>query len=251
MHVGDDHWLVVDEQGLPEVRRLPSIRTTPFELPMPLGIVWHWTGGVCRGQGAMNYLAEEIRNFDKSKDRASSFHAIIAKDGRIIQTIPFNTGSWHVGKPGRIGGAKPAQTDGRWDAVMFTGGKLFGNINRCTLGIELLNAGRLEKVGEKFYTSPYWLNPDKPESGPDPKLEIEPERAVNIGAQWFDTYPDEQVFAAQRLTLALVQKYKLPREVCQYGHLHFDSPRKEDPGPLWLDQKLPPLLNAVFGPEAP
>lgn len=248
MHVGADHWLVTDEEGLPEVTRSPSTRTCGIDVG-PLGIVWHWTGGVCRGPNAHRILADEIRTYEPAKDRAASWHVIIAKDGRMIQSVPLNLGSWHVGRPGRLGG-KPKMTNGAWDATLFEG-RLFANINRGSVGVELLNAGRLEKVGEKFYTSPYWLHPDDPPEKrvPNPALEIEAERSVWVAGGFYDEYPDAQVQAATRLMQALALKYKILREGAQYGHVMFDPKRKEDPGPLWLEQKLPAVLDRVFGPE--
>ncbi len=249
MHVGDDHWLVVDEEGLPPINRIPTVRTAVLDALTPGGLVWHWTGGVCRGPNVPTILANENRTYNKDTDRPASWHVCIGKDGMMVQAVPFNVGSWHVGRPGRIG-AKPALTaDGKWDATSWAGGVLKANINRCTVGVELANSGRLEKVGDKFYTSPWWLDPAKPDSGPDPRLEIEAERAVAVGDQWFDVFPQAQIDAAKRLLTALVLKYKWTRDVSQYGHVMFDPSRKEDPGPLWLQTALPALLDSVFGAE--
>lgn len=221
------------------------MRTQNLASAQPLGVVWHWTGGLCRGAHVGQILSDEIRGFDRAKDRAASWNALVTKEGAIFQSVSFNTGSWHVGRPGRIGAA-PVMTGSppSWNATAWTGGSLFANINSATLGIELANAGRLEKVGEKFYCSPWWLEGTQ---SPDSKLEIEPERAVAVGDKWYDAFPDAQVQAAQRLLLALVQRYKLTRDVSRYGHVMFDPGRKEDPGPLWLDNKLPTILDSIFG----
>lgn len=248
MQVAEDHWLKQTASGLPALTKAPSVRTNMLDAGAPAGIVWHWTGGICRGPNVPTILANEIRTYDKLKDRAASWHVAIGKDGQIVQSVAFNSGSWHVGRPGRIGG-KPVKTPaGTWDPMLWPG-TLHANINRATTGVELCNSGRLEKVGEKFYCWPFWLDPDKPAAGPDPKLEIEASRAVAHDGKFWDVFPEAQEMAATRLMQALVLKYKLPREVVQYGHVMFDPSRKEDPGPVWLEVVLPRIIDRVFGAE--
>ena len=243
MRVDEAGWLEINASGLPPVVKIPSVRSTLLEEKRPLGMVWHWTGGHSRNSIYARALAEEIRTYNAQKDRAASWHVLIAKDGTIFQSLPLNVGSWHCGRPGRIGG-KPTMTDGKWDASAWTG-KLYANINRVTLGVELCNAGQLKKVDGKFYCWPFW--PDDHSSGPDPELEIEAERAVMVNGQWYDDFPQAQCSAAQRVLTAAVIAFKWTREVSQYGHIHFDPSRKEDPGPVWLDSRLPTMLDSVFG----
>jgi N-acetylmuramoyl-L-alanine amidase len=252
MKVTDTHWLEENASGLPALVRVPSVRSTPLEVDLagPLGIVWHWTAGPCAGDGFAPALAQSIRTYDKTRDRAASWHVLIAKDGRLFQSVPFNLGSWHVGRPGRIGG-RPQKTGDTWDACVGWAGRIFSNINRATVGVELENAGRLERVGDKFCCWPFWMDPDQPSSGPDPHMEIAPERAVQHGAQWFDDFPTAQRDAAFRLLQSLVIRYKWTREVSAYSHCQFDPTRKEDAGPRWLDVLLPSILDQVFGAEAP
>ena len=248
MHVGDDGWMVEDAAGFPALTRVPSVRsgTLAADLKGPLGIVWHWTGGHCAATVYAQALAEEIRTYNKLTDRAASWHFLIAKNGRVIQSIQTNRGSWHVGRPGRIGGA-PTLLDGKWDAVAGWGGRLFANINAATIGVELENSGRLEKVGERFYRWPFWLDPDKRDSGPDPRMETPAARAVLQGGAWYDEFPQAQEMAATRLLQACAVKFGWAREVCRYGHLMFDPSRREDPGALWLDVVLPRILDRVYG----
>lgn len=247
MKVNDSMWLEETASGLPPVIRVPSVRATSLEEPKPLGLVWHWTGGPARGPAFASALAEEIRTYDKNKDRAASWHVLLAKDGRVIQSVPFDKGSWHVGRPGRIGGA-PSKPADKWDSLAWPG-RLYANINRVTVGVELENSGKLEKVGDKFYCWPYWLNPAAPpaERVPDPKVEIPASRTTLVGSVWYDDFPSAQQEAAQRLVTALVLRFKWARDVCQYGHVMFDPGRKEDPGPRWLEVLLPKILDGVFG----
>jgi len=249
MKVDNAGWLV-QEAGDPQVLKVQSIRVCTLDVPAPLGIVWHWTGGRCTTPTHAPALADSIRTYDKSKDTAASWNILIAKDGRIFQSVPVGMGSWHVGKPGRIGGPPVKMPDGKWDATQFAPGKLLGNINRGTVGVELENSGRLIMSGGKFYAWPYWKDPANPSFGPDANMEIVATRAVEVPDDgFFDEFPAAQEDAARRLLAALVVKYGWNRDVSRYGHVMFDSPRKEDPGPVWLNTVLPRILNAVFGAQ--
>lgn len=250
MHIGNDGWLVEDVAGLPPVSRVPSVRSTPFtvDLKAPLGLVWHWTGGPAKGPAYAQALADEIRGYNKLKDRAASWHFLVAKDGRIIQSIQTDRGSWHVGRPGRIGGP-PQKTNTKWEAITGWAGRLFSNVNSATIGVELENSGRLMRDGDKFYCWPYYIHPDHPEGGFDHRLEIPRERTVLHGGQWFDDFQLDQELAAARLLTACLLKFKWDRHAATYGHVMFDPARREDPGPVWLDVVLPRILDRVFGPK--
>lgn len=251
MQVDNTGWLLEDAEGLPPLIKSPSVRTVTLEEPNPVGLVWHWTTGRCISTTHAQALVDGIVTFDRNKDVAASWHCLIAKDGRIFQSVPFSMGSWHVGRPGRIGGL-PQQVDGKWDPIANWTGQLFGNINRATIGVELENSGGLVKAPDgKFYCWPTYKNPEDPNSGFDPNAEIPPERAVLVGSAsggtYYDDFPQAQRDAATRLIGALVGKYKWTRNASQYGHVMFDYPRKVDPGPLWLDKYLQAILDSVFG----
>jgi len=225
-------WLVA-EAGDPMVLKFPSSRSTQYDVATggkPKGIVWHWTTGRCTTPGHANALAESIRSYEPGSP-AASWHVLIAKDGRLLQSIPFERGSWHVGRPGNI--------DGR----------LYGNINRATIGIELENSGKLLKVDREFYCWPYWVNPDAVDAlkKPDHNFSVDASRAVLKDGEFYDSFPPAQVQAATAMLKALIIKFKWTRSVCSYGHSTFDSPRKVDPGAVWLGNILPPMLDALFG----
>jgi N-acetyl-anhydromuramyl-L-alanine amidase AmpD len=67
---------------------------------------------------------------DKCKlhDREASWHAIVCRDGRIIQSIPFTRRAWHAGHPIKVGGL-------RWQ-----------NANHVSAGIEFEHAGPIDKA---------------------------------------------------------------------------------------------------------
>jgi N-acetyl-anhydromuramyl-L-alanine amidase AmpD len=230
MRLDERGWLFA-ESGDPRVERLPTVRTSPLHVPTPLGIVWHWTAGR-GGPGFAESLARGAQGFRRGVDPAASWHVLIAKDGTIFQSAPFLVGTWHVGRPGNLAG------------------QIVPNVNQFTVGCELENAGRLQEIDGSYYCWPYFSNPTAPagERQPDRRCLLEPQRvAVVEGDGAFDAFSAAQEESAGRLLAALVARFGWAREVCAYGHVDFDYPRKEDPGPLWRTVVLPRVLERVFG----
>ena len=230
MRIDQDGWLVAAE-GDPRVLRFPTVRTYRLLVPTPLGIVWHWTAGR-GGPGFGETLARRAQTYQRGIDRAASWHVLIARDGVIYQSAPFLVGTWHVGRPGVIAGQR------------------FDNINRATVGCELENAGRLRKIGERFYCWPYWTNPTAPvyERRSVPRCAVDVARATVVHGQGtFDAFSPQQEASAAAMLAALVARFGWTSDACAYGHRDFDPQRKEDPGPLWAGTILPRILNQVFG----
>ena len=124
MIINEKGWLVAEDDDH-QVVRSPTTRTYVLSVPTPRGIIWHWTGGsgIFNGEYNSNYsrnLAKGIETYQKGKDRAASWHTLIARDGRIYQSAPFTVGTWHVGKPGVIDGES------------------FKNVNRVTIGLSVV-----------------------------------------------------------------------------------------------------------------
>ncbi len=219
--ISEDGWL----EG-PGVVRVPSVRhfaltsRTPDGEPGPLGVCWHWTGGVCR-PGYAARLAQRIRGYKRGVDRAASWHVVIAKQGWVYQSISFEQGAWHSAV-GRVADGPQAH-----------------RVNRSLVGIELENAGRLRYLEGAWRCHPYWKA--RPAGAPstdllreaDPALTVPPARRVLVAAQGaFDEFPDAQVTAAACVLRALVARYGLAPERCGFQHGDFE-PRKEDAGPVW------------------
>ncbi|KAB2902054.1 MAG: N-acetylmuramoyl-L-alanine amidase [Kofleriaceae bacterium] len=224
--------LLVTENGWlegPGVIRLPSPRSfrltsrAHHDEPGPVGVCWHWTGGVCR-PGYAGVLAKKISTYNPKKDRAASWHLVISKQGWVYQSVPFELGSWHCA----VGTVK----DDRGHTH---------RVNRSLTGIELENSGRLKYLDGRWYCHPFWkqdkagafVEGDDFNRVPDPKLVVETERMqIARGHGSFDGFPDPQVIAAGFVLRALVERYGLPANRCGFLHGDFDK-RKEDAGPLW------------------
>lgn len=226
MRLRQDGWL--EEGG--GVRHIPSPRTCALEHG-PEAVVWHWTGGPALGPAYAPALAQEIATFDRDKDRPASWHFLVAKDGRVFQSVPTLLGSWHVGMPGYVGGEPHRLNTGGW---RVQSGRFVPNANSATIGIELENSGRLTVVDHGVRCEGYPHHP------------IPVERAVHHRDGWFDEFPAAQVAAATELLRALVEHHGLSRSASSAGHCMYDPAHREDPGPLWLERHLPLILDAVF-----
>lgn len=60
-------------------------------------------------------------------------------------------------------------------------------------------------------------------------------------------FPPAQVESAGRVWRALVQRYGIKREHAMITHQSIDPTRREDPGPVWMQQHAPGVLDAAFG----
>lgn len=230
MHIDESGWLHAGPSDS-LVKSYPSVRSYRLSTPAPLGLVWHYTATI-GAAGTAERLSARIQRYRRGIDRAASWHLLIARDGSVFQSAPFSVGTWHVGRPGDIAG------------------RHFDNINRATIGCELENAGRLARIDGRFYCWPYWTNPSAPthERRADPRCLVPAERAAAaLGQGTFESFTAEQERAATALVAALAGQFGWKRDVLAYGHCNFDSPRKEDPGPLWQRFVLPRVLNNTFG----
>lgn len=64
-------------------------------------------------------------------DTSVSAHVVVGRDAEIFQLLPFDVKAWHAGKS-------------------FHAGRV--NLNDCSIGIELDNAGELQRVGDRYYS---------------------------------------------------------------------------------------------------
>lgn len=172
---------------------------------VPRFLVFHYTAG-SDAQSSVTTLCTQ-----KPSGNASA-HIVIARDGMIFQLMPFNVEAWHAGLSA-------------WRGT--TG------FNRCSIGIELDNAGRLQKVGVRYVA---WFGRDYPEEA------VLKARHKNESAEsYWHVYTEAQIQRALEVAELLVAQYRLEDIV---GHDDIAPGRKSDPGPAF------PLENIharVFG----
>lgn len=140
--------------------------------------------------------AQSTINMLTSKNFQVSAHVLIDRDGSFVQLVPFNRAAWHAGP-------------GAWEGQ--TG------LNNKSIGIELINAGKLTKSDDgKFKAAGGTVIPDS-------------EVMIVNGHPWH-RYTAEQFAATVAIGKALVKTYKIAAIV---GHCDVARGRKVDPGPAF------------------
>ena len=162
-------------------------------------IVLHYTAGSSALSSA-HYLAR--------KDTDSSAHLVIARDGGIIQLLPFDTIAWHAGQ---------SEYAGRT------------NLNRYSIGIEMDNAGELHRREGKFYS---WFN-----------QEYMPNEVYtnckNGRAHYWHKYTEAQYQTVHGICGLLINTYPI-RYILGHSEI---TRRKLDPGPAFPMKELRMLLK--------
>lgn len=60
-------------------------------------------------------------------------------------------------------------------------------------------------------------------------------------------FTPDQVTTACALWRAIVRHYGIPREHAMLTHQEIDPTRRDDPGPVWMGQHAPVVINAAYG----
>lgn len=171
---------------------------------LPDTIVIHYTAGPS--------LDSAINTFKDPGVKASA-HIVVDEQGEVTQLLPFNHIGWHAGKSSWL------DRDG---------------LNPYSIGIEIVNAGRLEKSGSvwrswfgKTYTEDEVVKAKhRNESEPD----------------WWHVYNEKQITTVFQLCKELMKEYDI-RYIL--GHEEISPGRKCDPGPAFpLDKLRERLLYA-------
>lgn len=160
----------------------------------PEYLVMHYTADD-RAAGAIAWLCDP-------RAKASA-HLVIDQAGAVTQLVPLDRVAWHAGV------SKWAGRSG---------------CNNFTIGVELVNAGPLNKRGDGKYATALGGT-------------VVPASSVVIAAhknggpeRAWQTYPPAQIAAAMEIAGALVAAYGL-RDVI--GHEDIAPARKADPGPAF------------------
>lgn len=142
-------------------------------------------------------------NFLKDPEVKASAHLVIDRDGNAYQLVDFSTQAWHAGKSSYKG---------------------FSNLNRFSIGIELMNACKLEKKGEAYFS---WFGEEIN------KDEVHTHVDTNGYISYWHKYTEAQINILIAICKLLRMHYPSIKELI--GHSDITS-RKVDPGFALYDQ---------------
>ncbi|NBC83076.1 MAG: N-acetylmuramoyl-L-alanine amidase [Bacteroidetes bacterium] len=164
---------------------------------LPDTIVIHYTAGASLNS-SVSWLKNPAAN--------ASAHLVVGKNGKIVQLAPFNIKAWHAGRStwkGRSG------------------------LNSYSIGIEIDNAGVLEKREDGYYT---FFDAKIDNS----KVVLARHKHQHEIKAW-EAYTKEQIETVEAICLLLKSNYNIAEIV---GHDDISPGRKVDPGPAYPLQKL-------------
>jgi N-acetylmuramoyl-L-alanine amidase len=177
----------------------------------PDTIILHYTAG--------GTPESAISTFKNPLSKTSS-HLVIGRNGSITQMVPFNKIAWHAGE---------SQYEGR------TG------FNKYSIGIEIDNAGLLEKRGDKYVS---WFGRAYPED----EVVFAVHRNEFTSRYWHE-YTEDQIKVVEDICLLLIEKFSMKYIL---GHEEISPGRKTDPGPAFpLDKIRMRLLGSKRDAEGP
>ena len=159
----------------------------------PQYLVMHYTAAT---------TADSAISWFKSPVAQASAHLVIGRDGAVTQCAPFNVITWHAGKS-------------QWKGLI--------GLNKHSIGIELVNAGRLVKVGDRFICAV-----DRKVIDPEDVIKAR-HKNETIESYWQE-YTAKQMEVTFDIAALLVKQYGL-RDVI--GHEDIAPIRKSDPGPAF------------------
>lgn len=190
--------ILKNPSGEPKVSFDPSINHgEQFHDGLPDTIVIHYTAG--------SSLESSVAWLKNPQSKASA-HVIVGKSGEIVQLVPFNQEAWHAGQS-------------QW--------KKRSGLNHFSIGIEIDNAGLLDKRADGYYTH-FGKRLD------NSQVILAPHKHGNIEQAW-EAFSEKQIETVEQLCLTLREEYPISEIV---GHDEISPGRKIDPGPAFPLKKL-------------
>ena len=171
---------------------------------IPQYLVLHYTAAT-QGKGSISWFL--------NKEARASAHLIIDRDGTITQFAPFNVMTWHAG-------------ESQWNGL--------NGLNKFSIGIELVNGGRLVQAGGAWICSV----DKKPVMDADVVIARHKNDTRESGWQ---AYTEFQIQTVTEVATALVRTYQLKDVV---GHEDIAPIRKSDHGPAF---PMPSFRSKVLG----
>jgi len=159
----------------------------------PQYLVMHYTAAT-EAKGSINWFL--------NKQAQASAHLLIDRDGTITQFAPFNIITWHAGAS-------------QWNGLV--------GLNKFSIGIELVNGGRLAKSGVA------WICTVDKKMVADSDVIIARHKNDSIESGWH-TFTEIQLQTAIEVAALLVKTYELKDVI---GHDDIAPIRKSDPGPAF------------------
>jgi N-acetylmuramoyl-L-alanine amidase len=160
----------------------------------PLYLVMHYTAGL-----GLDGTVAWLRN----PAAKASAHLVIGRDGRIVQMVAFNRRAWHAGIS-------------RWGDIE--------GLNAYAIGIELDNAGRLQRRGDGA-----WVHPVSGRVVPSDEV-IEAQHKAEARPAGWHAYTEAQLAGAEAVARVLHDRYGF---IDVLGHDDIAPGRKVDPGPAF------------------
>ncbi len=174
-----------------------------FDRGLPDTIVIHYTAG--------DSAVSAINTF-KDEDVKASAHVVVDTDGSLTQMVPFHKIAWHAGKSSWLDR---------------------NSLNKYSIGIEIVNAGRLEKSGSVWRS---WFGKTFTEEDVVQGVHLNESEPT-----WWHRFTEEQITSVLDLCKTLMKYYKI-RYIL--GHEEISPGRKIDPGPAFpLDKIRDRLLH--------
>jgi N-acetylmuramoyl-L-alanine amidase len=197
-----NHFLV-PKSGVPGITADESPNHSgTFSNELPDTIVIHYTAG--------NSLASSV-SWLKNPQAKASAHTVVGKTGDIVQLVPFNIKAWHAGR---------SHWKGR------------SGMNHYSIGIEIDNAGLLEKRADGYYTH-FSKRIDNSQV-------VLARHKNGTEEQAWEAFTEKQIEAVELICLSIKEQYPIIDIV---GHDDISPGRKIDPGPAF---PLESLRNRVL-----
>ncbi len=184
-----NHLLVADEGESVQFKKSPN----QSSLISPIYLVMHFTAGLTLDGAVSWFLNPEAQ---------ASAHLVISRDGQIVQMVAFNRKAWHAGQS--------------------TWGNL-NSMNQYSIGIELVNAGKLRKRSDGRWVN--WAN----NTIPDDEVTVATHKTEVAPTGWHE-YTEAQINSAIKVSSLLNRAYHFTDVL---GHEDISPGRKVDPGPLF------------------
>ena len=173
-----------------------SFRATPNigGALQPRFLVMHYTAG--------RSAASSVESLCTRKPQGNaSAHLVLGRDASIVQLAPLNVVTWHAGIS-------------QWNGL--------SGLNQYSIGIEIDNAGLMNKVGNQYVA---WFG----KAYPDSEVLLA-EHKHGGGVRAWHAYSEVQIERALELAELLVAHYRLEDVL---GHEDIARGRKVDPGPAF------------------